>query len=217
MGRGRRLGTFLFPPALRWLLDAMSVVASETFTTTSAPIQHAVIQAYQGGRELDDYLANARRILGALGPAIAARLRQAGCHLPEPEGGFYLFPDFSAHRDALRCRGIVSSTQLSERLLEEAGVACRAPILVGLPPSLPCALLTWILTAQRRCERPRIKRSSTRPSCRKTATGSWPLPTGSRPGCRPESVEFVARMERSEIREHQCPALDSASLHPGYS
>ncbi|MGD9163917.1 MAG: pyridoxal phosphate-dependent aminotransferase, partial [Chromatiales bacterium] len=106
---GWRLGTFLFPPGLRWLLDAMSVVASETFTTTSAPIQYAAIHAYQGGQEIDDYLTNARRILGALGPGIAARLREAGCHVPEPEGGFYLFPDFSAHRESLHRRGIVSS------------------------------------------------------------------------------------------------------------
>jgi histidinol-phosphate/aromatic aminotransferase/cobyric acid decarboxylase-like protein len=35
---GWRLGTFAFPPALRWLQDAMAVVASETYTSTSAPI-----------------------------------------------------------------------------------------------------------------------------------------------------------------------------------
>jgi aspartate aminotransferase len=33
---GWRLGTFAFPGALRWLLDAMAAVASETFTSTSA-------------------------------------------------------------------------------------------------------------------------------------------------------------------------------------
>jgi aspartate aminotransferase len=130
---GWRLGTFLFPPALRWLLDAMSVVASETFTTTSAPIQYAAIDAYQGGREIDEYLSNARRILGALGPGVAGRLREAGCHLPEPEGGFYLFPDFSDHRESLRRRGIVSSAQLCERLLEEAGVACLPGTDFGRP------------------------------------------------------------------------------------
>ncbi len=121
---GWRLGTFLFPPELRWLLDAMAVVASETFTTTSAPIQHAAIRAYQGGAEIDDYLARSRRVLKALGPAVAARLREAGCSLPEPEGGFYLFPDFSAHREKLNSRGVVTSRQLCGRLLNDVGVAC---------------------------------------------------------------------------------------------
>ncbi|HPK05077.1 MAG TPA: aminotransferase class I/II-fold pyridoxal phosphate-dependent enzyme, partial [Bacteroidales bacterium] len=36
---GWRLGTFIFPSNLRWLLDAMAIVASETYTSTSAPIQ----------------------------------------------------------------------------------------------------------------------------------------------------------------------------------
>jgi aspartate aminotransferase len=141
---GWRLGTFLFPPALRWLLDAMSVVASETFTTTSAPIQYAAIHAYQGGQEIDSYLSNARRILGTLGPVIAARLREAGCHLPEPEGGFYLFPDFSAHRESLRHRGIVSSAQFCERLLEEAGVACLPGTDFGRPATEFTARLAYV-------------------------------------------------------------------------
>ena len=46
---GWRLGTFIFPPGLRWLLDAMANVASETYTSTSAPIQYAAVRAFQGG------------------------------------------------------------------------------------------------------------------------------------------------------------------------
>ncbi|MFQ5916116.1 MAG: pyridoxal phosphate-dependent aminotransferase, partial [Nitrospinota bacterium] len=38
---GWRLGTFTFPKNLHWLLEAMSAVASETYTSTSAPIQYA--------------------------------------------------------------------------------------------------------------------------------------------------------------------------------
>jgi aspartate aminotransferase len=130
---GWRLGTFLFPPELRWLLDAMAVVASETFTTTSAPIQYAAISAFQGGAEIDDYLARSRRVLKAVGPALAAKLRAAGCTLPEPEGGFYLFPDFSAHREMLDERGIVTSRQLCERLLTDAGVAALPGTDFGRP------------------------------------------------------------------------------------
>src|SRR5690606_7376175 len=41
---GWRLGTFTFPRELRWLLDAMASVASETYTSTSAPIQYAAVR-----------------------------------------------------------------------------------------------------------------------------------------------------------------------------
>lgn len=53
---GWRLGTFSFPKHLSWLLDAMAVVASETFTSTSAPIQHAAVTAFEDHPELDIYL-----------------------------------------------------------------------------------------------------------------------------------------------------------------
>ena len=49
---GWRLGTFLFPPELRWLLDGMAVVASETFTATSAPIQYAAVPGQDPSRVL---------------------------------------------------------------------------------------------------------------------------------------------------------------------
>ncbi|MBI2565698.1 MAG: aminotransferase class I/II-fold pyridoxal phosphate-dependent enzyme [Candidatus Schekmanbacteria bacterium] len=120
---GWRLGTFVFPSALRWLLDAMGAVASETYTTTSAPIQYAAVEAFRGGIRIERYLWRARRILAALGREIAARLRAAGLRLADPAGGFYLFPDFAPHRAALARRGIGTSLALTTRLLEETGVA----------------------------------------------------------------------------------------------
>ena len=42
---------------------------------------------------------------------------------PKPEGAFYLFPDFENYKDKLKSRGINSSTELTESLLNEVGVA----------------------------------------------------------------------------------------------
>ncbi len=120
---GWRLGVFLFPEQLSWLVDAIATLASETFTTTSAPIQYAAVRAFQGGPEIDDYLFQSRRVLGALGRRVASRLRTAGVEVAEPRGGFYLFPDFSALAEELHGRGIDSSEALCDRLLDEAGVA----------------------------------------------------------------------------------------------
>lgn len=120
---GWRLGTFLFPPELRGVLDAMAVVASESFTSVSAPIQHAAITAFETGADIRHYLRGSRRVLRQIGPAIAARLRAAGCRLDDPEGGFYLFPDLSALRERLAARGIHDARLLCERLLEDTGVA----------------------------------------------------------------------------------------------
>ena len=53
-----------FSRFLRWLLDAATIVASETFfTSTSAPIQYAAVEAFQPNPIIDQYLHDARRIL----------------------------------------------------------------------------------------------------------------------------------------------------------
>ena len=130
---GWRLGTFMFPKALTWLQDAMATVASETFTSTSAPIQYAAVTAFRGGPEIDRYLSTSRRILKSLGCWTAARLRKAGATVPDPHGAFYLFPDLAPLRDRLAKRGITNSDQLCMRLLEETGVAILPGTSFGRP------------------------------------------------------------------------------------
>jgi aspartate aminotransferase len=141
---GWRLGVFVFPPTLRWLLDAMAVVASETYTSTSAPIQFAAVRAFQGGLDLEQYLHDSRRILRALGRTVAARLATAGVTAPAPQGAFYLFPDFGGHADALRDRGIRTSRELCARMLDETGVALLPGSDFGLPDEDLVARLSYV-------------------------------------------------------------------------
>jgi aspartate aminotransferase len=141
---GWRLGTFTFPSSLRWLLDAMAVVASETFTSTSAPIQYAAVRAFQGGDEIEDYLWRSRYILKKLGEKISCQLNDAGIFTYNPEGGFYLFPDFDKFREKLFSRGILSSTQLAEKLLEETGVAMLPGASFGRPEAELTARIAYV-------------------------------------------------------------------------
>lgn len=125
---GWRLGTFFFPKQLRWLLEAMGAVASETYTSVSAPIQYAAVRAFQGGMDIERYLVNSRRILGALGRESHRRLTAAGLAVAEPAGAFYLFPDFGPLRQRLAARGVTRADQMCKQLLTDTGVA----ILPGL-------------------------------------------------------------------------------------
>jgi len=109
----------------------MAAVATETFTSTCAPIQYAAIRAFEGGPEIDDYLQNSRRVLRALGTLLTRRLQEAGATIAPPQGGFYLFPDFSRFRKKLAVKGIQTSTQLCERLLNDTGVAFLPGIAFG--------------------------------------------------------------------------------------
>lgn len=120
---GWRLGTFLFPRALAWLQRAMVAVASETYTSTSAPIQCAAVTAFEFGPDIADYVARERAILKALGRWCHSRLRAGGVACAAPQGGFYLFPDFAGSGAPLWRRQIGGGEALCQRLLEETGVA----------------------------------------------------------------------------------------------
>ena len=141
---GWRLGTFTFPRKLRWLQDAMAAVASETYTSTSAPIQHAAVRAFQGGPEIERYLWRARRLLRALGHWVCERLNDAGIATLRPDGAFYLFPDFESRRAAMARRGIRNSAQLCEALLLETGAAILPGSAFGRPPSELTARLAYV-------------------------------------------------------------------------
>jgi len=141
---GWRLGTFTFPRNMGWLLDAMAAVASETFTSTSAPIQYAAVRAFKGGTRLEEYLWIARRILGALGHWSTAKLREAGALLPDPTGGFYLFPDFSPLADKLAARGIRTSRTFCEKLLDDTGVAVLPGSEFGRAPAELTVRLAYV-------------------------------------------------------------------------
>ena len=141
---GWRLGTFSFPHELRWLLDAMEAVASETYTATSAPIQCAAVRAFAGGLDIEQYLWRARRILAALAETLVARLRAAGVRVQAPVGAFYLFPDFAPVAERLAGRGITSSDALCLRLLDETGVAILPGSAFGRPGSELCARLAYV-------------------------------------------------------------------------
>jgi aspartate aminotransferase len=131
---GWRLGTMTFPARLRWLLEAMAVVASETFSATSAPIQYAAVRAFQGGTEIDTYLSSARQILGAICGAFHRALVAEGVACRPAKGGFYLFPSFDPLAQRLALRGIRTSPELCTRILDEAGVATLPASEFGMPP-----------------------------------------------------------------------------------
>lgn len=141
---GWRLGTFTFPPALRGILNSMAAVASETYTSTSAPIQHAAIMAFTGDPEIDEYLKLSRKILHAIGMYMAKKLRKALVQLADPEGGFYLFPNFEFYRDKLKERDIYTSVELCNHLLVDTGVAMLPGRDFGRQPEELTARIAYV-------------------------------------------------------------------------
>ena len=130
---GWRLGAFVLPESLAWLHAAMAAVASETFTSVSAPVQYAAIEGFRDSPDMRRYQADQRRILAALSKYGRKRLMACGAQVVEAKGGFYLFPGFESLRDELAARGIEDSATLCERLLEDTGVAILPGDCFGRP------------------------------------------------------------------------------------
>lgn len=141
---GWRLGTFSFPAELEWLQDAMAIVASETFTATSAPIQFASITAFNGSEMIDDYLRTSRKILKAIARSLTAKLDQMNAIYPKPEGAFYLFPDFEPYRERLISKGMYTSVEFCDRLLDETGVAMLPGSDFGRQPEELTARMAYV-------------------------------------------------------------------------
>ena len=141
---GWRLGTAVFPDEMDWMLEAVCAVASETFTSVSAPIQYAGIEGFRESDEMERYLEATRSIVGELGGDVTRRLRAAGARLPDAEGGFYVFPDFSPLAEELVERGIETSTQLAESVLAETGVAFLPGSAFGRPEEELTARLAYV-------------------------------------------------------------------------
>ena len=141
---GWRLGTFLFPKELRWLLDKMAVAASETFSATSAPIQYAAVSAYEGGEAFDSYLNKSRMVLSKIAIECSNLLNAYRIIHNKSEGGFYFMLDFNNYKDQLKAKNIHTSKELCENLLNETGVAILPLSAFGMPENFLGARLAYV-------------------------------------------------------------------------
>lgn len=142
---GWRLGTALVPAKLgEDFKETLLGVASETYSCSALPIQLAACEAYKMTNETKSFVENQRRILSALGNECATRLQQANIRVHNPEGGFYLFVDFTARAETFAEYGITTSQGLCEALLKETGVALLPGAAFGMSPEQLCARLAYV-------------------------------------------------------------------------
>lgn len=120
---GWRFGYMIFPKELENMRKAMVNIASETYTTVNAPVQYAAIKAFSKNKEIDDYLFHCRKILKILSQESVKILENTKLKFHKPEGGFYIFPDFTNYSKTFSKKGIKNSKDLCKIMLNETGVA----------------------------------------------------------------------------------------------
>ena len=88
---GWRLGHFVIPDSLNYLKEKLKVLASETFSSVSAPIQYAALSAYTNDHS--EYINSSTKILKAVGEYVYSNLKSNNVIIDKPQGGFYLMPE----------------------------------------------------------------------------------------------------------------------------
>ena len=111
---GWRLGYFIIPNELKKLKNSLKVLASETFSSVSAPIQYAAISAYKNDHS--SYLNLSRNILKVVGEYVYENLKSNKVLINKPEGGFYLMPEFLDKK-------YKNAEEMCSDLLKSTGVA----------------------------------------------------------------------------------------------
>ena len=111
---GWRLGYFIVPEELNEIKNMINVLASETFSAVAAPIQYAAIKAYENDHS--EYITKSKNILSAVGKYVFSNLKSNKILINEPQGGFYLMPEFLNKK-------FKTSSEMCENILNETGVA----------------------------------------------------------------------------------------------
>jgi aspartate aminotransferase len=122
---GWRIGVLLAPPtdAGRRIVERAKSVASEVWSCLAAPIDAAAAVAYDEPEELVEFVGAARALHRAVSRAAFEVVAGAGLACRPPTAAFYLYPDFEPVRAGLAARGIATSVELAERLLDRFGIA----------------------------------------------------------------------------------------------
>jgi len=131
---GWRLGFFAIPNQLKDLKNSLKILCSESFTSVSAPIQYAAVEAYKGDHSA--YLNAVKKILSFTGNYVYENLKSNVINITKSEGGFYLFPEFTNAKFS-------SSSEMCKDILNKTGVVLLPGSDFGLSSKKMIARLSY--------------------------------------------------------------------------
>ena len=131
---GWRLGHFVIPKELEKIKNSLKVLARETFSSVSAPIQYAAIAAYN--KDQSKYLELSRNILKNVGEYVYNNLKSNKVVINKPQGGFYLMPEFLDKK-------FKNSEEMCRNLLDNTGVVLLPGSDFGIPKDKMMARLSF--------------------------------------------------------------------------
>mgnify|MGYP001599751452 FL=1 len=138
---GWRIGTMIFPQNLSYIKDAIRIVASETFTSVSAPIQFAAIKAYSKNHQ--NYLNKSRKILKFISEYIFSEFTSNSIECVQPDGGFYMLCSFSKIKKIKQYK-FKNSQEMCKKILSETGFAMLPGSDFGFKKNKPISRIAFV-------------------------------------------------------------------------
>jgi aspartate/methionine/tyrosine aminotransferase len=122
---GWRVGTAILPRENggRALAHAISNIASNIWTSVTAPVQYAALVAYSDDPDIEEYIDLCRRMHACRTRYLYRIMRRLEIPCVEPTGAFYVFPCFEKWREPLAARGVRTDDDLALYLLEHYEIA----------------------------------------------------------------------------------------------
>ncbi|MFE9428599.1 pyridoxal phosphate-dependent aminotransferase [Kitasatospora sp. NPDC006697] len=133
---GWRMGVARLPegPLGRALHQRLEAVASQTWSTTAAPVQEAAVFALDEPAEVVEYVAAARRLHETVVRAVAAMFTAIGADLEPVRSTCYLYPSFEPLRaHLLAAHQVTGADQLAALFAQRYGVGLLPGTAFGEP------------------------------------------------------------------------------------
>lgn len=133
---GWRIGAGRFPagPFGAELRNRVLSIASDVWSAMSAPMQQVAAYAFGEPPAVTHRLRQSRRMHAAIARACHQLCQARGGTARRPTGGFYVYADFEARRQAFASHGAVDSASLAKVLLDDYGIAVLAGHHLGDDP-----------------------------------------------------------------------------------
>ena len=130
---GWRVGKAILPATMTHLMPVLGSIASEIWTSVSAPVQYAARIAYSGDPDIEAYITECARLHSLRSQHIWSWLVELGIQCAQPQGAFYMMPNFDRWREPLAQHGVTTSTELAHFLLDQYQLALLPGTVFGVP------------------------------------------------------------------------------------
>ena len=123
-------------------IETMTELLEETIAL--AQEEGFVSYIYNNIQQFQSFITSQQTILSAISTTIVELLKNEAVNIHQPDGGFYIFPDFSNYTNQFQSNDIDTSEKLCVKLLNEKGVALLPASAFGFSESALYTRLCYV-------------------------------------------------------------------------